>query len=370
MSTSATTGSRSDVLNTCASKPSSACAGCGRSVSTSTSCTGSTPQSRSPTRSAPCGFSRPRGRSATSACPKSVSARLPKPRPSPPSAASRTATTSPTAALATSCATANSTASPLSHGSRSAPSQQPPPPGRWPLWPAGSAPPPPRSPWPGCCGTPQAWCRSPAPPPARTWRKTSPPRRSPSAPTITPSSPRPEPALWAGPATRSLSATICRARGLPSPQCHDALRIGRGSEEAVHAMHVAAGNIEGLMMVADGLLVRSFQEAIDLAVGVVVELNLPHAELVGGAVPRSLGYLVDGILRQLQILMEVHEPWHVCPPRPAPSHYCAPITRVLSIPRIQRVTAPGRHPPPRSSSSASASGPLTAGERSMPRLQH
>src|ERR1700728_291199 len=101
------------------------------------------------------------------------------------------------------------------------------------------------------------------------------------------------------------------------------------------------------MMVADGLLIRSFQEAVDLAVGVVIKLNLPHAELVGCAVPRSLGYLVDGILRQLQVLVAVHEPRHVHPPRHASSHYCAPITHELSIQRRYRGTAPGAVTSPR-----------------------
>jgi len=65
------------------------------------------------------------------------------------------------------------------------------------------------------------------------------------------------------------------------------------------------------MVVADGLLVRAFQEAVDLAVGVVVELDLPHAELVGGAVPRPLGDLEDGFGGQLEVVVVVHEQRHV-----------------------------------------------------------
>ncbi len=61
------------------------------------------------------------------------------------------------------------------------------------------------------------------------------------------------------------------------------------------------------MVVADGLLVRALEEAVDLAVGVVVELDLPHAELVGGAVPRPLGYLLDGFGGQLEVVVVVHE---------------------------------------------------------------
>src|SRR5258708_10906815 len=100
-------------------------------------------------------------------------------------------------------------------------------------------------------------------------------------------------------------------------------------------------------MLADRLLVGALQEAVDLAVGVVVELNLPHTELIGSAVPRSLGYLIDGFLRQLQVLVEIHEPRHAVPPRHASRHYCAPVTGTLSTPRIasgrRRVTPGGRH---------------------------
>src|SRR5258708_9390733 len=100
-------------------------------------------------------------------------------------------------------------------------------------------------------------------------------------------------------------------------------------------------------MLADRLLIGALQEAIDLAVGVVVQLNLPHTELIGSAVPRSLGYLIDGFLRQLQVLVEIHEPRHAVPPRHASRHYCAPVTGTLSTPRIpsgrRRVTPGGRH---------------------------
>src|ERR1035438_8347467 len=98
-----------------------------------------------------------------------------------------------------------------------------------------------------------------------------------------------------------------------------------GSEQAVYTVHVAAGDVQRLVMLADRLLIRAFQEAIDLAVGVVVKLNLPHTELVGSAVPRSLGYLVDGFLRQLQVLVEIHESRHVVPPDHASRRNCAPV---------------------------------------------
>jgi hypothetical protein len=70
-------------------------------------------------------------------------------------------------------------------------------------------------------------------------------------------------------------------------------------------VHVTAGDVERRVMLADRLLVRAFQEAVDLAVGIVLKLDLPHAELVGGAVPCSLGYLVDGFRRQLQVIVEI-----------------------------------------------------------------
>jgi hypothetical protein len=71
--------------------------------------------------------------------------------------------------------------------------------------------------------------------------------------------------------------------------------IGR-SEQAVYPVHVAAGDAQRLVMLADCVLIRAFQEAINLAVRVVVELNLAHTKLVGRAFARSLGYLVDGFL--------------------------------------------------------------------------
>src|ERR1039457_4169883 len=107
-----------------------------------------------------------------------------------------------------------------------------------------------------------------------------------------------------------------------------------GSEQAVYTLHVAAGDVQRLVMLADRLLIRAFQEAIDLAVGVLQKLNLPLTELVRSAVPRSLGYLVDGFLRQLQVLVEIHESRHVVLPRHESSHYCAPATGALSIPGV------------------------------------
>src|SRR5258708_6729877 len=141
--------------------------------------------------------------------------------------------------------------------------------------------------------------------------------------------------------TRTAPPTVRRQR-------HDAPRLtGRTSEQAVHPVHVPARNVKRRVLLADRLLIGALQEAIDLAVGVVVQLNLPHTELIGSAVPRSLGYLIDGFLRQPQVLVEIHEPRHAVPPRHASRHYCAPVTGTLSTPRIpsrrRRVTPGGRH---------------------------
>jgi hypothetical protein len=43
----------------------------------------------------------------------------------------------------------------------------------------------------------------------------------------------------------------------------------------------------------------------------VVKLDLPHAELVGGAVSRPLGDLLDGFGGQLEVLVVIHEQRHV-----------------------------------------------------------
>lgn len=41
---------------------------------------------------------------------------------------------------------------------------------------------------------------------------------------------------------------------------------------------------------------------------------MPHAELVGGVFPCSLGYLIDCLRRQPLATTEMHEPGHVIPP--------------------------------------------------------
>jgi hypothetical protein len=81
-------------------------------------------------------------------------------------------------------------------------------------------------------------------------------------------------------------------------------RSRAGSEQAVHLVPVAAGDAQRLAMLADRLLVRAFQQAADLAVGVMATLDLPHAELAGSAGPRPRSYLLDGLGREPQVIVE------------------------------------------------------------------
>ena len=53
------------------------------------------------------------------------------------------------------------------------------------------------------------------------------------------------------------------------------------SGEAFYLVDVAAGDAEGGVVAADGVLVWAFEQAVEGAVGVVVQLELAHAELVG-----------------------------------------------------------------------------------------
>src|SRR5258708_992603 len=90
--------------------------------------------------------------------------------------------------------------------------------------------------------------------------------------------------------------------------------VALGSGQAVYLVHLAAWHAQCLVMVADRLLVRSFQEAVDLAVGVVVQVKLPYAELVSSTSPGAFGYLPDSLRRELQVVMEIHELGHEIPP--------------------------------------------------------
>ena len=57
-------------------------------------------------------------------------------------------------------------------------------------------------------------------------------------------------------------------------------------------MHVAAGHSESGVVLADGFFVWPVKQAVDLALGVVVQLDLAHAELVGSGAPGARAGLV------------------------------------------------------------------------------
>jgi hypothetical protein len=88
----------------------------------------------------------------------------------------------------------------------------------------------------------------------------------------------------------------------------------RSSEQAVDLVHFAARHAESLVMFADRVLVRTFEQAVDLAVGIVVQLDLPHAELVGRAFPCSLRDLLNSFSRKFEVIVEIHESRHAVPP--------------------------------------------------------
>jgi hypothetical protein len=69
------------------------------------------------------------------------------------------------------------------------------------------------------------------------------------------------------------------------------------SVEGVDLMDVTAGNTEGCVVGPDGLLVGCFEQAIDLALSVVVQLDLTDAELVRPGVTGVIGNLRDCLLR-------------------------------------------------------------------------
>src|SRR5215469_1048191 len=106
---------------------------------------------------------------------------------------------------------------------------------------------------------------------------------------------------------------------------------GARSEQAVHPVHVSARHTEGRMMLADRLLVGTVKQAVNLAVLVVVQLKLRHAELVGFGIPRSLRDLLNSLRRKLQIVVEVHELGHDSPPEIPISCVCRRYTPVLPV---------------------------------------
>jgi AcrR family transcriptional regulator len=118
------------------------------------------------------------------------------------------------------------------------------------------------------------------------------------------------------PRSRRLGPPAARTTSSNPPSCVSSTwpglmttRSGR-SGKAVHPMDVAAGHPQRGVVLADGLLVRPVEEAVHLAPGVVVQLDLAHAELIGRAVAGVIGDLRDGLGGQLQILVKIHEPRH------------------------------------------------------------
>ena len=71
------------------------------------------------------------------------------------------------------------------------------------------------------------------------------------------------------------------------------------------------GTPRGGVVLADGVFVRPFEQAVHLAVGVVGQLDLANAEPVGPGVAGVLGDLREGLGGQLQLLVKVHEQCHV-----------------------------------------------------------
>src|SRR6267154_6795443 len=83
------------------------------------------------------------------------------------------------------------------------------------------------------------------------------------------------------------------------------------SGDAVHPVDGPAVHAERGVVLADRVLVRPVEQAVHLAVGVVVQLDLADAELVRPLVAGVVGDLRDGLGRQLEVGMEIHEPGHV-----------------------------------------------------------
>src|SRR5271169_5435036 len=108
-----------------------------------------------------------------------------------------------------------------------------------------------------------------------------------------------------GPPRPSVVVFITPAPYRPGPG-----RYGLRSGEAVDLVHVCARDAERGVVLADGVLVGPVKQAVHLAVGVVVQLDLAHAELVGLAVAGVLGDLRDSLGWQFQVVVEVHELRH------------------------------------------------------------
>jgi len=75
-------------------------------------------------------------------------------------------------------------------------------------------------------------------------------------------------------------------------------------------MYVAAWDAEGFMVLPHGFSIGCLQQAVHLAIGIVEQLDLTNAELVGLFVFRVLRDLLDGLTWELEVIVEIHELGH------------------------------------------------------------
>ena len=66
-------------------------------------------------------------------------------------------------------------------------------------------------------------------------------------------------------------------------------------------MNHTAVHAERGVVLADRVFVGSLEQAVHLPLRVVVQLNLPHAELIRSLVAGVVGDLRDGVGRQLEV---------------------------------------------------------------------
>jgi hypothetical protein len=76
-------------------------------------------------------------------------------------------------------------------------------------------------------------------------------------------------------------------------------------------VYIAAGHPERRVVRADGLFIRPLEQAVNLAVGVVVQLDLADSELICPGVAGVVSDLRDRLRGQFEVRMEVHELRHL-----------------------------------------------------------
>jgi hypothetical protein len=95
----------------------------------------------------------------------------------------------------------------------------------------------------------------------------------------------------------------------------DALSGRVDLEQRVDLLRVAARHPRDGVVLAHGLRTGRLQQAIDLTVVIVLDLDVTDPERVVGLGLRLTMQLPDCFRGQLQIGVEVHEPWHTrCAP--------------------------------------------------------